>query len=55
MSKHTQTAPKQDNEGYGLAAGVGKDKDWTATDQDGENCLLKESDFNDRAKMLLNE
>ena len=50
-----QKAPKQDNSGFGLKAGVGKDKDWKAAEQDGQNRLLTEKDFENRSRMMENE
>jgi len=50
-----QKAPKQDNKGFGLKAGVGKDKDWKKTEQDGQNKLLKESEFMNRERLMGNE
>lgn len=42
-------------EGYGQKAGVGKDKDYTKSEQDGENRLLRESDFMNRDRLAGNE
>jgi|TARA_Y100000034_G_scaffold20431_1_gene23373 hypothetical protein len=52
----SQKAPKQDNKGYGLKAGAGRPSPQSRkSEQDGQNRLLKESDFNDRNRMVGNE
>ncbi len=48
MSKARKQFPVQDH-GFGGGAGVGKDKDWTAMEQDGQNKLLDEDMFVDEA------
>ena len=37
--KNQQSAPKQDNQGVGLKAGVGSTNKYTKTEQDGQNKL----------------
>ena len=51
-----QKAPKQDNKGFGLkSGGLSKTRTYERQEQDGENRLLKESDFGNRKRMMDNE
>ena len=50
-----QKAPKQDNSGYGLKAGVGKDKDYKKSEQDGQNRLGPADVLYDRERVAGNE
>ncbi len=42
-------------DGYGQDAGVGRDQQYTATEQDGENRLAPADVINDRTRVMDNE